>query len=256
MWVVASLIVLLGAFLVFLGRLGRRYRLRGRLIEKTAETPIAEARAGELVAIVGHAMPDEDRLIDAPGGEQQVLYYSITIEERDTAHVSSRFVRNLAHECKGVPFLIDDGSGRAARIDPGAADVNLRIEEDNTLHRPNVGELAPDVRALLETGRPVVTGATHGVKVTLLTIAPGDRIFALGVGEVEKRSDPTMQYRGGSSVVLALRGWRDEKPVLANTKEDVLYLQDLYASAFGVPWKGIALILVGIALGVWLVLCA
>lgn len=254
MWVVAALSLLLGAFLVFFGSLGREYRRRARRIEKTTETPIAAARAGELVAIVGQAMPDEDRLIDAPGCEQQVLYYSISIEERDTAHVSSRFVRNLAYESKGVQFLIDDGSGRVARIDPGSADVNLRIEEDNILHRPNVAELAPDVRALLETGRRVVTGATHGLKVTLQTIAPGDRIYALGVGEVEKRSDPTMQYRGGSSVVLALKGWGDQKPVVANTKEDALYLQDLYASAFGVPWKGIALILVGIALGVWLVL--
>src|SRR5262245_63991207 len=104
MWVVVALSLLLGSFLVFSGSLGREYRRRLRLIEKTSGTPIADAPAGELVAIVGRAVPEEDRLIDPPGGERQVLYYSITIEERDTAHVSSRFVRNLAYESNALPF--------------------------------------------------------------------------------------------------------------------------------------------------------
>src|SRR6188474_2225971 len=131
MWVVAAVALLLGAWVIWSERLGGEYGRRARLIAKTPTTAIAEARGGVRVEIRGRALVAEEGVIAVPGRSGDALYYSIRVEERRVDDKGRPHSETIVSERVGVPFLVDDESGRRARIDARTAEMDLTLEGKN-----------------------------------------------------------------------------------------------------------------------------
>lgn len=94
-------------------------RLR-RALRAAPRAPIAEVREGAVVRIDGRVA--EGETLVAPLTGRRCVYYVAVVE---------RSVRNGWHQCvretRGVPFAIDDGTGRAI-VDPASARIDVDLD--------------------------------------------------------------------------------------------------------------------------------
>jgi len=108
-----------------------------RALRGAPRVSIAEAPEGEVVRLQGRVVAGET--LEAPLTGRRCVYYFAIVEEE-----SGGDWRERAREYDGVPFAIDDGSGRAI-VDPANArvDVDLdRASRSGTFDEPTPRETA------------------------------------------------------------------------------------------------------------------
>jgi len=126
-----------GIFWFFKGfKVYREYRV----LADTPEMPIRSIPMG-LVEIHGKAKPAADPLVDSPVSQTPCLFYKVDIEryERDSKGRSSW--RHYKTDCNGVPFYVDDGTGKALVHAQGAElDLIRTAHRDTGSMFPSSGE--------------------------------------------------------------------------------------------------------------------
>lgn len=102
---------------------GRGERLR-RMLRRTPVRRISAVRAGERVRVIGTARAQGETL-KAPLTGRPCLYYCAEVWAR-----RRKSWRMTIRKVRGVPFLVDDGSG-VALVNPNRADVLLGTVASN-----------------------------------------------------------------------------------------------------------------------------
>lgn len=106
------------AVLIFLAwYFSKEERLKRRL-KATRVRLIADLRPGEPARVIGTAQP-QGAALTAPVSGRTCVYYSAEVRAKRGKHW-----RTIIREARGVPFLVDDGSGLAL-VDPQRAELVL-----------------------------------------------------------------------------------------------------------------------------------
>jgi hypothetical protein len=119
--VMAALVIGVGAVAMYF-REGARIR---RALRAAPRRKIAEAAEGAVVRIDGQAIAHGETLI-APLTGRTCVFYEALIEEFVSQGKSGNW-RVRVREVRGVPFVVDDGTGRAI-VDPRIARVDVKID--------------------------------------------------------------------------------------------------------------------------------
>ncbi len=191
--VLGSIFGLLGvglALVAFFQR--RRAQATHALLVRTPTTPIASTPTGGVVEIQGTVVPSEQGLLVSSTDGRQVVMYQLDIY--NTAGSTT-----LVHTTQARrEFWLRDGSGVDARIVPGTCDPIVHVNRystgqtqpaftsDNTLN-------SPMTRAIEELSRSLTGRTIELLLVEERSIAPGERVFAMGLGE--RSPDGTLYLR-------------------------------------------------------------
>jgi hypothetical protein len=111
-----------------------------RVLSKAPRVSIAEACEGEAVRLDGR-VADGETLI-APLTGRRCVFYVAVIEEAP-AKLGGDWAE-LARETRGVPFTVDDGTGRLI-VDPAEAQIDVVLDSDTAsgpLNDPDAIEVA------------------------------------------------------------------------------------------------------------------
>ena len=113
--------MLIGGFVLAGARLSRGAKLRRRIAAARAYA-IAELPEDTVGRITGTVRPLDDTLA-SPLFERACVYYVAEVElDRDVPTI-------IAREQRGVPFILEDASGRAI-IDPQSAEVAIDLDRE------------------------------------------------------------------------------------------------------------------------------
>jgi len=165
----------------------RRRRLRAAL-----PWPIAELPEGVLGRVIGQARTLDGPLIAPLSGRRCPAHEIVLSENTHNSH------RDLAGEARGVPFLLEDDSGRAV-IDPAGAEYALDL--DRRAAGGSEHTTRPELAAMFERlGLASTLGTQRMISLREGVIEPGERVSVLGVAAREP--DPT----------AAPTGYRDDAP--------------------------------------------
>ncbi len=178
---------------------------------------LADGTTGRLAGVV-----TSDATLRAPLTGRPCVAYVARVEEKIARGDTKGWVERI-HEVKGLPFTIDDGTGRAL-IDPGQATMLLQMD-------------AATRSGVLDSATPVEASflARHGLdsqgwllnktfRYTEGVIEPGERVAILGRGAREP--DPSTAadeagYRSALSTRVRIAGTPDE-PVLVTDRADLI----------------------------------
>lgn len=171
-----------------------------RLLRDTPRFAIAELPEDTPGRAVGAARPVGAPVI-APLTGRPCIYYVATVEE-----LHGKQWKETIREERGVPFVLDDGSGHAL-VDPTGAEVALDIDSkgaSGTLDDPS-----PTEQAFLARHGRVGQGKlfNHSVKYREAIIAIGETVAVLGcaVREPDPGVPPTGEgYREGPATRVRL----------------------------------------------------
>ncbi len=187
---------------------------RKRLLRRVRRAPIRSIR--ELVGgsggrVIGSAHAHGTTL-EAPLSGRRCLYYSVVVRAKHGKHW-----RTIIQEKRGVPFVLEDGSGRAL-IDPDRAEMALdfdRRSQSGTFDDPTPME-SSYLRRHGETGAGLILN--RSLRYEEAIIALDERLVALGT--IRRERDPEARARG------LLAGPAADLPHLTGTAESRLVLSD------------------------------
>jgi len=130
--------------------------------------------------VAGVARPLGQRVLEAPLSGRSCLYYSIALVELRP----NNFLRRLATEQESVPFLLEDGTGRAL-IDPEHARFSCAFDHES--ESKAAFDASVRQRALLERHSLVRRNwfGTDAIRYREAVIAVDERITVLGAGTRE-----------------------------------------------------------------------
>ncbi len=169
-----------------------------RALRGARHVSIAEAPEGAVVRLQGRVMAGET--LESPLIGRRCVYYLVLVEERVSSGKSSSW-RVRIRESRGVPFVIDDGTGRAL-VDPSGARVDVDL--DITQRSGTFDDPTPTELAFLER---------HGMKSTgwLLNKSLRYREGVFEVGEaIAVMCQPVREP--DPDAVAAVAGYRDGPP--------------------------------------------
>jgi hypothetical protein len=194
-------------------------RRNARTLRAAPLVRIGDAREGVQHRIHGRASAWQQTL-EAPLTGRPCVYYEATIEQlvyRHRKDLAGDWVR-IAHEVVGVPFLVEDATGRAI-VDPSGAIVELTVDAgmqagpcDHSTHR---------MRAFVERYylEPTTNRSATELRYREGVVEVGESITVLGAGVREP--DPDAAGKVG--------GYRDAAPMrlrLSGNAARPLYLTD------------------------------
>ena len=204
------LVVVVGAIavvaaIVLGGYFQRGARLR-RALRGAPRSAIAEVAEGAVVRV--HGTVTAGATIIAPLTGRSCVFYEAVVEERVSNGKSSSW-RQRVREVRGVPFVIDDGTGRTL-VDPTNAEVDVHL--DATLRSGFLDDPTPTEQAFLQRHAQAGQGWVFNKQLRYRegVIEVGERIAAMGrpvrepdpdaVGQVGGYRDalPTRVRLGGS----------------------------------------------------------
>lgn len=187
----------------------RRRRVLRRALRRALPWPIAELPEGVIGRVTGHARILDGTLVAPLSGRRCVAYEIVLAENTHNSH------REIAREARGVPFLLEDDSGRAV-IDP--ADAAYALDLDRRATGGGEDTTRPELAAMFERlGLPATLGTRRKIALREGVIEAGERVSVLGVAAREP--DPT----------AAPAGYRDAAPTrlrLAGSRRDPLVISD------------------------------
>jgi hypothetical protein len=170
-------------------------RLR-RWMLQSPRARIADAPEGTSVRLVGEVIALDGHLVEAPLGAQPCVYFEAVLERiSDDANVD--LWKEVVRETGGVPFLLQDETGRAI-VDPTHARVTLAkmtTGESGTFDDPSDRERA----FLARHGQPeklLVFNRSYRYREGILEV--GERVAVVGVPVREPDPD-----------AAAVRGYRE-----------------------------------------------
>lgn len=196
--VLAVVGIVVGAFWYFSDSQKIRRQLR-----KMAAKPIGQLRDDELGKVVGRARALE-AVLTAPLTGRSCVYFTATVEEHRSTG-KTHYWKTIIKETRGVPFVLEDGSGRAI-VDATAARIAIDFDgrsQSGTFDDPTEAE-----RAFLarhgEKGQGWIFN--RRLRYREAVIAEGETIAVLGAGTREPDPDapPSEAYRGDAPTRLRL----------------------------------------------------
>ncbi len=164
---------------------------------------ISELDEDELGKVVGHARAIGETLV-APLTGRPCVYFVATVEEQRSNSKSS-YWKTIIRETRGVPFVLEDGTGRAI-VDATAAKVALDFDgrsKSGTFDNPTEVEKAFLARHG-QKGQGWIFN--RQLRYREAVIAEGETIAVLGAGTREPDPDapPAEAYRGEAPTRLRL----------------------------------------------------
>ncbi len=196
--VLAVVGIVVGAFWYFSDSQKIRRQLR-----KMAAKPIGQLRDDELGKVVGRARALE-AVLTAPLTGRPCVYFIATVEEHRSTG-KTHYWKTIIKETRGVPFVLEDASGRAI-VDATAARIAIDFDgrsQSGTFDDPTEAE-----RAFLarhgEKGQGWIFN--RRLRYREAVIAEGETIAVLGAGTREPDPDapPSEAYRGDAPTRLRL----------------------------------------------------
>lgn len=196
------ILLIVGAIALVAWYFSKGNRLK-RQLRAARPWPIAELPEDTLGKITGQARVLGGTLVGPLTG-RACLYYVATVQERRSNGRSS-YWRTIISESAGVPFMLEDGTGRAL-VDPTNADVALEFDGNSssgTFH-----DADPRQEAFLARHGKKSTGwiFNKGLRYREAMIEVGETIAVMGSGvrEPDPEAPPEEAYRGAPRTRLRL----------------------------------------------------
>lgn len=175
-----------------------------RYLRKAERRPIAQLGDGVVGRIVGAARRSADGTLVAPLTGRPCLYYVARVDEQTSSGKTTRW-RTVIREERGVPFVVQDASGRAI-VDPMGARVSLEI--DSRTHSGTFDDPTPEEKAFLASHGQSGQGwvFNKGLRYHEAVIEEDEVIAVLGAGvrEPDPEAPPAEAYRGEQPTLLRL----------------------------------------------------
>jgi hypothetical protein len=188
---------LVGAFVYFRPEARARRELRRATLYRIADLP-----DGVRGRIAGRAYPLMQPII-APLSGRECVYFIARVEQRTQNDDGSDSWGPVVNESRGVPFGIQDSSGRAI-ID--ATDARIALEFDGSSRMRAFGDKTEVERAFLARHGMVSIMARGDLRYSEAIIGVDEVVAVLGAGvrEPDPDASPTGGYRGEMPTRLRL----------------------------------------------------
>lgn len=177
----------------------------GRKLAKLPRSSIAELREDQLVRIVGTVVQLE-HVITAPISGESCVHYQVIVERRGFG----RWIP-IIDQSRGVPFLLDDGTGRVY-VEAGRAMLT-------TCHLRFLPALGPDPRLdQFLRANQVPPMHKHALRIREMRIDPGATFAILGAGvaDVDPDADAREGYRADRVTRLSFVGGKKHPLVISD----------------------------------------
>jgi len=164
-----------------------------RQLKGTPRRPLRELPESTRARIVGAAQPIEAAL-EAPLTGRKCVYYVVTVHRQRRGDDS---LFSIIREERGVPFRVDDGTGRAI-VDPNAAKVALDVDghgESGAFDAPNEREGAFLWRHGM-SGKGLFFNKRLRYREAIIGVGETVAIVGEGVREPDPDAAPEAAYRG------------------------------------------------------------
>lgn len=153
--------------------------------------------------VIGQARAIGEHLAGPLTGRTCVYYIAIVEEQRSTGR--SSYWRTVASETRGVPFMIEDGTGRAI-IDPNGAQVALDFDGNSKSGTFNKAD--PVQEAFLarhgQNSEGWVFNKTLRYREAMIEIGETISVLGSGTREPDPHAAPEAAYRGAPPTRLRL----------------------------------------------------
>jgi hypothetical protein len=225
----------------------KNYRRRQRILA-TPTTPIAQAPGNTVVEIKGRIEPSEQGVLQTPFSGRHAVWCRVTVQELRSAGRGS-YWQTIVDEIDARPFLVDDGSGQQARVEPKGA--NVILDRQKIASSGTFNDAAPHLEAFLQSRGLKSTnwlGFNKGLRYEEEVLAPGDMLYALGPS---RRVPGPPVYDGyrmapGSQLVMFPGPGPEGELILTNKSEAELTNKLLTSFVIGLVLTGVGLLLVGL----------
>jgi hypothetical protein len=199
----AFVVILICLAIVILSIAFSKARRLKRRIRNAPKFPIAQLPEDALGRVIGRARPTYQTLVGPLTGRPCVYYIAVVEEQRSTGR--SSYWATVISETAGVPFMIEDDTGRAL-IDPSGAQVALDF--DGRSSSGTFRDADPVQEAFLVKHGKSSTGwvFNKSLRYREAMIEVGEMIAVLGSGVREPDPDapPEAAYRGAPATRLRL----------------------------------------------------
>lgn len=231
----------------------KNFKRRQRIIA-TPTSPIAHAPGNGLVEIKGRILPSEQGLVQAPFSGRNAVWVRVTVQELRSSG-RNRYWHTILSEVDGRPFLVDDGSGQAARV--LAHGANVLLDKHNIASSGTFNDAASHLEGFLASRGLKSTswlGFNKSMRYEEEVLSPGDTLYALGPSRREAGPPVHDGYRmsPGSLLVMFHGMGPDGELILTNKTEAELTNKLLTGFVIGCVLGGIGLLLglggVGVAI--------
>jgi hypothetical protein len=121
-------LVILGGILALVGLVlvlrARKHYRRYKRVRSTLNSPIAKAKGGGFVSVAGRIVPSDQGVARAPFSGKAAVWIRVVVEELRSP-TRRAYWHPLFDDVEARNFLVDDGSGQAARVIPRNAEALL-----------------------------------------------------------------------------------------------------------------------------------
>jgi len=192
-----------------------------RQLKAAPRTKIAELPENELCAAVGRTRPLEmTPMLESPLTGRPCFFYIVEVEARERADW-----RLVARERHGVPFVIQDATGRAV-IEPAEARLDIAFDHlDLVYANPH-----PREHAFVMRVQPSAAGLlfTKEVRFREAIIGVDELVSVLGAGvrEADPLAPPVATYRGEPITRLRFSSAPEAELLLSAAKETIVASED------------------------------
>jgi hypothetical protein len=188
-----------------------------RQLKATPRVKIAELPESQVGCTVGRTRPlEQTPMLEAPLTGRPCLFYLVEVELQ-----AGRNWRLIARERSPLPFIIQDGTGRAV-IEPAEARLDIAFDfVDYVWNNPRQRE-----HAFLLRVQPTIVGVlfTNQVRFREAIIGVDELVSVLGAGvrEADPLAPPTESYRGEPKTRLRFSSAPDAELLVSAAKETIV----------------------------------
>ncbi len=199
-WIVIILVICVIGVLSWY--FGAAQRLK-RQLKAARPWPLNELPEDTHGRVIGQARAIGEHLAGPLTGRPCVYYVALVEEQRSTGR--SSYWRTVASETRGVPFMIEDGTGRAI-IDPNGAQVALDFDGNSKSGTFNKAD--PVQEAFLarhgQNSEGWVFNKTLRYREAMIEIGETISVLGSGTREPDPHAAPEAAYRGAPPTRLRL----------------------------------------------------
>jgi cbb3-type cytochrome oxidase subunit 3 len=153
--------------------------------------------------VIGQARALGEELKGPLTGRRCVYYIAIVEEQRSTGR--SSYWRTIASETRGIPFMLEDGTGRAI-VDPNGAQVALDFDGNSKSGTFNQADPVQE-QFLAKHGQKSegwVFNKTLRYREAMIEVGETIAVLGSGIREPDPNAAPEAAYRGAPPTRLRL----------------------------------------------------
>jgi len=199
-WVIIILAVL--AIVFFGWYFGHGQRLK-RQLKQAKPWLLSELPEDTHGRVIGRAQVLGEQLAGPLTGRRCLYYIAMVEEQRSTGR--STYWRTIASETRGVPFVLEDGTGRAI-VDPNGAQVALDFDGNSKSGTFNAADPVQE-QFLARHGQKSqgwVFNKTLRYREAMIEVGETIAVLGSGVREPDPNAAPEAAYRGAPATRLRL----------------------------------------------------